>query len=452
MNGFCKSELVQESTDLLIDTIFLMKYKNEDDKQPGWLKRVQEQSWEPELLISGLILFALFQTPDLIDLLNQHLEVSASDFFSNSAVNEAISALLKISVYVLIAGFITHIFLRSVWVAYAGLSYIYKDGINFSELSLPEMYTGHFNNHSYENRIKSLEKVCSGMFSASFLFFMIILGLISVGVIISLVIIFIMTLFPGFQYVDTVANILLISTGLLFLIDLLTLGIIRRIPYIRTLYYPFYKIGRLMMLAPMYEDIYYGFLSNNKKWKLGAISIFFCVSFTIAFMELRVPGTITSSYELSVNSDDGALLYHGHYEDRAQAASLGRSMIPSDIISGQVLRIFIPHFISNESNVGVKECLEKEPNAELSDDQVKLNCLNEIHQISVNDSTSSVKGLYQYNSKFDVNGLVYWHDISHLSRGAHILETFRWRSYRDTSFYQRIARIEFYKESKRLSE
>jgi hypothetical protein len=169
-------------------------------------------------------------------------------------------------------------------------------------------------------------------------------------------------------------------------------------------------------------------------------------------MELRVPGTITSSYELRVNSDDDALLYHGHYEDRAQAVSLGRSMIPSDIIAGQVLRIFIPHFIGNESNAGVKECLEKEPHAELSDDQVKLNCLNEIHQISVNDSTSSVKGLYQYNSKFDINGLVYWHDISHLQRGAHILETFRWRSYPDTSFYQRIARIEFYKESKRLSE
>ena len=34
--------------------------------QLGWLKRIQEQSWEPEILISGIVLFALTQFPPLI--------------------------------------------------------------------------------------------------------------------------------------------------------------------------------------------------------------------------------------------------------------------------------------------------------------------------------------------------------------------------------------------------
>jgi hypothetical protein len=40
----------------------------EDEKQgKGWLKRVAEQSWEPELLISGLAIFATLQLPDIFE-------------------------------------------------------------------------------------------------------------------------------------------------------------------------------------------------------------------------------------------------------------------------------------------------------------------------------------------------------------------------------------------------
>ncbi|MDR9415395.1 MAG: hypothetical protein RI564_03860, partial [Gracilimonas sp.] len=315
--------------------------------------------------------------------------------------------------------FITHIFLRSIWVAYAGLSYVYEDGIDFSQLNLPDMYTRAFNKNSYEDRVKSLEKICSGMFSASFLFFMIILGLINVGIVISLIVLLILTFFPDFGFINEVANLVLLFTGMLFLVDLLTLGILRKIPYLRTVYYPFYRVGRVIMLAPLYEDIYYGFLSNNKKWKMGLISLLFFLAFNIAFVELRYPGTFSTSFELRVESDDDALLFSGHYEDRVKDSAIGRSVIPSDIIQGQVLRIFIPHLIENEANISFDSCLKQVSDSEISEDELKLKCLNDIYQIALNDSVTFSKGLYQYNPTFDVDGLVFWKDISHLPRGPH---------------------------------
>jgi hypothetical protein len=98
-----------------------------------------------------------------------------------------------------------------------------------------------------------------------------------------------------------------------------------------------------------------------------------------------------------------------------------------------------------------EECLEKQAGTDLSDDERKLNCLNELYKIAINDSSFATRGLYQQKPGYDTGGLVYWQDISHLPRGPHTLRTYRWRSYPDTSFYQRIAQIEFYKASPRES-
>ena len=221
------------------------------------------------------------------------------------------------------------------------------------------MYIRHLRKVTYEERIKKLEKICSGLFSLSFLFFMIILGLINVGLIILFFVYLTVTLFPDFSYFG-IFSILYFLLGFLFLFDLLTLGVLRRIPYLRTLYYPFYRVGRFFMLAPMYEDIYYGFLSNNKKWKAGIFMVLFFFVFFIAHLEVRNPGTFTTSLALQVSNSDSELLYSGHYEDRATEDVIGSALIPSDIIRENVLRVFVAHTISHESEKILSDCRDEQ--------------------------------------------------------------------------------------------
>lgn len=422
-----------------------MRY-HKQKQHPNWLRRVQEQSWEPELLISGLILFALFQVPGLIDQLAFTLELNSSRFLARSSVDEMIGTLLKISVYFLIVGFITHILLRSIWVAYAGLSYLYKDGIKLSSLSMPEYYIKHLNRHSYENRVKKLEKICSGMFSLSFLFFMVILGLINIAVIISLLVFLTITFIPEFDHF-IIFTVIFMFTGIFYLFDLITLGLIRRVPFLRKAYYPFYKVGRLAMLGPLYEDIYYGFISNNKKWKAGVVTSLFFLVFLISSIEIRNPGTFTTSYALLIDNSDMELAFEGHYEDRATPGNIGFAMIPSEIIRDNVLRVFVLHIISNETDAFLQECDETLGGENFREAEYQLKCLNDLYQVAVNDSISTTNGLFQMNADLGVNGLVYWLDISHLPRGVHTASTYRKIVRPDTSFYEQRARIEFFKEA-----
>jgi hypothetical protein len=345
------------------------------------------------------------------------------------------------------------------------LSYLYKDGINFSELKLPDLYAKEISKMSYEDKVKKLEKVCSGMFSLSFMFFMIVLGFINLLLIISVVVYIIYYAFSGLAN-QLVINVLMII-GLLYIIDLLSLGLLRKLPYLRVVYYPFHRFARLVMLAPLYEDIYYGFVTNNKKWKIGLLTLSMGAVIISGFIEIRVPGALSSGLDLRLKITDQSILYSpdsdknmlysGHYEDRAEKGNYGSVIIPSDIIRDNVLRVFVSHTIDNEFDGILDHC-----NGESSDKSRStsnptpqdrtLECLNKTYRIGINDSLSTAKGLFQYNSKLDLYGLVYWQDISDLSRGVHKLTAYRLREYDDDSLiYKQTAVVEFYKDSPKLS-
>ena len=34
---------------------------------PKWLTELQQRSWEPEILLSGIVLYGMFKVPDLLD-------------------------------------------------------------------------------------------------------------------------------------------------------------------------------------------------------------------------------------------------------------------------------------------------------------------------------------------------------------------------------------------------
>ena len=280
---------------------------------------------------------------------------------------------------------------------------------------------------------------------------MIILGLINVAMIITICVYLIVTFLPGFTYF-VIFNLLFIVLGLLFLFDLLTLGLIRRIPYINSIYYPFYRVGRLFMLAPMYEDIYYGFLSNNKKWKAGIIMGLFFFVFIFAHLEVKNTGLFTTSLELMVTNSDRELLFPGHYEDKASEDLIGNALIPSDIIHDNVLRVYVVHLASNESDEVLSQCRYQQEGSITTGDLFRLNCLNDLYRVAVDDSVFTTEGYFQKNRDLGANGLVYWLDISHLPRGEHVLNTYRKVVLPDTSYYTRQASIEFFKEAPQILE
>jgi hypothetical protein len=56
-----------------------MEIKESAHKVPQWLKKLQENSWELELLISGRAIFSLFQLTDVFFKLDERLRRPKSD-------------------------------------------------------------------------------------------------------------------------------------------------------------------------------------------------------------------------------------------------------------------------------------------------------------------------------------------------------------------------------------
>ena len=102
-------------------------HRNQDEQTPGWLKTIQLNSWEAELLISALVLYALFQVPEF-------LEKTSLQTFDRDSRMHGLFGLLEKAIQLLSCGYILHILVRGIWVASVGLSYVYPKGIDSESL------------------------------------------------------------------------------------------------------------------------------------------------------------------------------------------------------------------------------------------------------------------------------------------------------------------------------
>lgn len=91
------------------------------------LRELHHQTWELELLISGLVAFALIQLPEPMDQAQRLLIPQLGE--GARLVGILVSAYLKIAVYMLIAGFVIHLVVRAFWVGLIGLDSVFPRGV-----------------------------------------------------------------------------------------------------------------------------------------------------------------------------------------------------------------------------------------------------------------------------------------------------------------------------------
>jgi len=133
------------------------------NEKTNWLTDIQNRSWEPEILISGLILTSIFLIQKYV--FNIHVffiqDFGAPSFLVGFSFNLVVLAInvLKITI-------ITHLLMRGLWTGAIGLSYVYPNGIVRKNLKTKD------ENLYFEKPIdlvKRLETYCSLVFSFIFI-------------------------------------------------------------------------------------------------------------------------------------------------------------------------------------------------------------------------------------------------------------------------------------------
>jgi hypothetical protein len=422
----------------------------ETEESPRWLKKLQLNSWEPEILLSGIVLYGMFKTPELLDQLYLFVQANLSDGVND--LNNFIS-LLKVAIYWLIFGLILHLISRGIWVGVVGLSFTFPKGIDHNNLKLSPKFKKRMELIPSMHRIIiSLEKICSSLFSVSFMLFMCMVGgyfyflVMLIVPLFSFVYFFNDGSFGDINHPIAIAYIIsIVVLGLFALFDFLTLGWVKRFKWFSRLYYPIYRFIGFITLASLYRPIYYSIISNLSKWKISLFLFLFVFTSLYALNNTDFDNRGENFSQIELWSERANVTaFTGHYDDQNADHFSMQAHIQSDIIRGNTLRLFVVLRADNEKSIR-KNCNYDSliQAADTARAIVDLQCLETYYRVSINDSIlQDIPWKFHYKSSTKQRGILTWINIRNLSEGIHELKL----DGAGESRFRNFATIPFYRE------
>lgn len=374
---------------------------------PEWLKKLEEESWQAELIISGLAIYGTFQLPELVEwLMDWCLASLSSDYF---ILLYLFFTYLGFGAYMLIFIFLAHFVLRTVWIGLAGLNSVFPLGVNENSDNYSRHFIRQFRaDHSGEqSRIRQLDDVCSILFGFGAQLVMIFMA-INVDILVVGGILYLLEVLFG-QLISNIFGIvfftIFITYSLAFLIS--NSKKIRDKPFLQKWQYPVYKRFSAIYLhvfakpASYIGMVFQTNLSMKRYAGMVVMIMFFVVSsfgfrfFNYRFISFMRPELLYEHFER-----DDRLIPEQYANLRKDNRRLLSLELESDIISGELMRIFVP-ILSSESNQMTGLCgepvttgTEKERIQQKREHTMK--CYQQMHRFYVNDSLYRSPDMIKY--------------------------------------------------------
>ena len=424
------------------------------------LQKLQEESWQLELLISGFAIFGLFTAYEPI-------KTSVFEAQNTQQIYKlVISMVALISCSILIFNLLLHVLLRGLWIGSLGLRYVSGD-INFDNLNYSPKFTNYLKKKvgSFDKYIATLENYCSVIFAISFLLIFYVIAITFTFMVIALI---------GNYIIDSEtlpiwvskwvgkAIIFFIVFGMLFtFIDFVTLGFLKKKKWISYIYFPVYWIFSFLTLSFLYRPLVYNFLDNKFGRRLSWILVpfYFLIVITLSFK-------YNYSNYLNTNSSSNDIIANSkNYEDLLTDENefIQDVAIQSKVITDPYLKIFIKFSESVENNVfdfnsGLKP--EKDKRGLKSDitfnggkmnnlgkidslNREYLKTFNYIYSITI-DSTNLKSEFILAKGNKDELGFETYVGINQLQEGKHLLKVNRLRTIKGDTTIASVSKIPFW--------
>lgn len=152
----------------------------------SWLQKVAEQSWEPELLISGLAIFATLNLPQYVWKFHYYYKynLQQDSGFIDELIPILVVGVLLTAFQVLSFAFIFHFVVRAFWVGLMGLTSVYREGIKYEDLPYSDYYKQEMGKRigDKDTFLLATDKLASLVFSIAALFVLYLIGVMIVYV------------------------------------------------------------------------------------------------------------------------------------------------------------------------------------------------------------------------------------------------------------------------------
>ncbi|MBA6155267.1 hypothetical protein H3Z83_01830 [Tenacibaculum sp. S7007] len=416
-------------------------YKNKNFKQ--LLDKLQQESWQLELIISGFAIFGLFTAFPQID---AALKVAENDKHIYAFV---LLLVAYIACYILIFNLLVHVILRGLWIGALGLRYISGD-IEFDELNYQNKFTNYLKKKivSFDRYVASLENYCSVLFATSFLLIFYVISITIIIVSFVLVATYILSndsLPEGFRTVLGIILMLIISIGsFLVFIDFITQGYLKKKKWLSKIYFPFYWIFSFLTLSFLYRPLVYNFLDNKFTKRL----ILFLIPIYIVISIFSSVNYQKSNYLSSAKLNSKLHIDNREYEDLRIKENdfVKTASIQSKVITQPYIKFFNvfkenvenriynynPSLKPEEDNrgfkIGNKISINKSISRKKRDSLAiaYLKTVNEMYHIKIDTIQYKTDFLISKN-KQNQTGFETYIPTNKLSEGKHILKLFRKR-------------------------
>lgn len=304
------------------------------------LDKLQQESWQLELIISGFAIYGLFAANEPLELKASESVIAGADEFGQ------FWAILLICCQIFTFNLIIHVLLRGLWIGAIGLRYVSGD-INYSTLNYSEKFTSYLKRKvgSFDQYIANLETYCSIIFAASFLMIFYVIGFFTVTISFVLIIqsFELLTFLPKWAIRTIIITFIIpffISSIIVF-IDFLGQGFLKKKKWTSTLYFPIYWVFSKLTLSFLYRPLAYNFLDNKLGKRLSFILLpIYIIIVTLASLEYE-----NSNYLSKRNNSSQYQILNEHYNDlsKEEGSFINIASLPSKLIETNYLQLFLLH-------------------------------------------------------------------------------------------------------------
>ncbi len=276
------------------------KIQQEESETPGWLQKLQQESWQAEILISGGAFIAIVGLLNTMDSFYSFLEYATK---LNHGIVLLLTGGIGLAILFLAEGFLLHLILRGYWIGLIGLNYVFPKGINQEKLAFRGRFSTFIKGNSNSPYLMKLDKLCSLVFAFTFFVIFSFAGFI-IFIILSMLFSITATLIDLPNYISIPLRVfatIFLLLGIIVFIDFITFGRLKRTKWFSNVYYPIYYFMSRVTLSFLYRRLYYTIVSNIKPWY---IILGLCVQIFISL--LLEAGTSNLSKNISdQNSPQG---------------------------------------------------------------------------------------------------------------------------------------------------
>ena len=421
------------------------------------LQRLQEESWQLELIISGFAIFGLFTA---VEPINDAANLAQSKQQLEWTIILSIGV---VSCAILIFNLLLHVVLRGLWIGTLGLRYVSGD-IDYDSLNYSEKFTKYLKKKvgSFDKYVATLEDYCSVIFAISFLLIFYVLALVFTILSIVLIITKLIendSLPETFRLIVGISLIVFLVIGMIFtFIDFITQGWLKKKKWISKIYFPVYWVFSFITLSFLYRPLVYNFLDNKfgKRLSFVLLPVYFAILILTSF-EYK-PSNYFESIDYSSETSASRMSYLDLLDENEHVDEFA---IPSKVITTPYLNVFMeltdnieddvfnfkPELKPENDTRGLRSNMINVDDIDWSTLKAQkksyLQTLNQVYSIRIDSIDYNAEFILSESKQKDI-GFETFVGIKDLEEGKHLLKVIRKRIKEEDTVKHSVCRIPFW--------